>query len=507
MKERINPDIKLSLIRRTSYMLLLVVAVCVIPLALAQRNTTKTKSRQARQPEQRINERGYAFPANTIVVTNTDDSGPGSLRDALAAAVDGDIIDATGISGTILLTSGELQITTAVAINGPGDTSLTIDGNGTFRVFDNLTSGATIAGFTITNGSAPGDSGGGVFNEGGNSATLRLSDCIVSGNSADFGGGIFNLNGALIVNNCTISGNGAAFSGGGIVNSASDAAATLTITNSTISDNSATANDGGGILNVAAASVASIASVIVSNSTLSGNSATGNGGAAANVADVPNLARLTITNSTISDNSATANGGGIYNQGNAQFQIGGTVLNAGSSGENIFNGGQATSLGYNLSSDDGAGILIGTGDQINTDPLLGPLQDNGGPTFTHALLPGSPAIDAGDPSFAPPPTFDQRGPGFPRVSGSLIDIGSFEVQAGGTPTPTPTSTSTATATASPTPTSTATATATATASSTPTSTATATATASPTPTSTARPSPTPRSAPTPRPRPTPPPRP
>ncbi len=475
MKERINSDIKSYLVRSTSYMLLLGVAVCVIPLALAQRNTTKTKSRQARQPEQRINERGYAVPANIIVVTNTDDSGPGSLRDALAAANDGDIIAATGISGTILLTSGELQITHAITINGPGAGSLSIDGNGTFRVFDNLISGVSISGFSITNGSAPGDNGGGIFNEGGNSATLRLSDCIVSGNSADFGGGIFNLNGALTVNNCTISGNGAAFSGGGIVSSASGAAATLTITNSTISDNSATANDGGGILSGAAGSVASIASVIVSNSTLSGNSATGNGGAIANAADVGQFARLTITNSTISDNSATANGGGIYNAGAAEFQIGSTILNAGSSGENIFNGGQATSLGYNLSSDDGAGILIGTGDQINTDPMLGPLQDNGGPTFTHALLPGSPAIDAGDPSFAPPPFFDQRGPGFDRVSGSGIDIGSFEVQVGGTPTPT--------------------------------STPTATGSASPTPTSTARPSPTPRSAPTPRPRPTPPPRP
>ena len=160
MKERINSDIKSCLVRSTSYMLLLGVAVCVIPLALAQRNTTKTKSRQARQPEQRINERGYAVPANIIVVTNTDDSGPGSLRDALAAAVDGDIIDATGISGTILLTSGELQITHAVTIAGPGPESLSIDGNATFRVFDNLTSGASISGFTITNGSAPGASGG-----------------------------------------------------------------------------------------------------------------------------------------------------------------------------------------------------------------------------------------------------------------------------------------------------------------------------------------------------------
>ena len=62
-------------------------------------------------------------------------------------------------------------------------------------------------------------------------------------------------------------------------------------------------------------------------------------------------------------------------------------------------GGTVTSLGYNLSSDDGGGYLTGPGDQINTDPLIGPLQDNGGPTFTHALLPGSPAIDAGDPNF------------------------------------------------------------------------------------------------------------
>jgi hypothetical protein len=505
-----------------SYMLLLGVAVCVIPLALAQRNTKKATGGQAPQPQQRINERGYASPANIIVVTNTADSGPGSLRDALAAAVDGDVIDATGISGTILLTSGELQITHAVTISGAGAQSLAVSGNTTFRVFDNLTSGVTISGFSITNGSAPGNNGGGIFNEGGNSATLRLSDCTLSGNSADFGGGIFNLNGTLTVDSCTISGNEASFSGGGIENSASDAAANLTITNSTISDNSATANDGGGILNEAAGTALSVASLIVSNSTLSGNSATGNGGAIANAADqTPNAARATVTNSTISDNSAITNGGGIYNQGAAEFQIGDTILNAGSSGQNIVNSGRATSLGYNLSSDDGAGILIAPGDQTNTDPMLGPLQDNGGPTFTHELLPGSPAIDTGDPSFTPPPSFDQRGPGFDRVVNLRIDIGSFEVQSGGTPTPTPTSTPTATATptststptptatntASSTPTSTPTATATSTASSTPTSTPTATATVSPTPTSTARPSPTPRIAPTPKPRPTPPPRP
>jgi hypothetical protein len=82
--------------------------------------------------------------------------------------------------------------------------------------------------------------------------------------------------------------------------------------------------------------------------------------------------------------------------------------------------------------------LNGPGDQINTDPLLGALQDNGGPTFTHELLKGSPAIDAGDPNFTPPPYYDQRGPGFPRVRNDRIDVGSFEVQAGSAPSPTPT---------------------------------------------------------------------
>src|SRR5213079_1152122 len=121
--------------------------------------------------------------------------------------------------------------------------------------------------------------------------------------------------------------------------------------------------------------------------------------------------------------------------------------------ENIFNdGGTVTSHGYNLSSDDGGGVLTGPGDQINTNPLLGPLQNNGGPTFTHALLPGSPAIDAGDPNFTPPPSFDQRGPGFDRVVNGRIDKGSFEVQTGGTPTPTPTASPTATPTATTTPT-------------------------------------------------------
>src|SRR5262249_40043510 len=143
-----------------------------------------------------------------------------------------------------------------------------------------------------------------------------------------------------------------------------------------------------------------------------------------------NHANLTVTNSTISDNTASVGGGAVYNDSGGQTaQIGDTVLNAGASGGTIFNNGVTiTSLGYNLASDDGGGVLTGPGDQINTDPMLGPLQDNGGATFTQALLPGSPAIDAGDPSFTPPPLYDQRGLGFNRVMCGRIDIGSFEVQ-------------------------------------------------------------------------------
>jgi hypothetical protein len=177
---------------------------------------------------------------------------------------------------------------------------------------------------------------------------------------------------------------------------------------------------GGGIDNF-------VGNVDVANSTLSGNSAKAGGGINNRVAT------LQIVNSTLSDNSAT-NGSSVCNNRsyygiNTILDIGSTILNAGGPGSNIWNnGGLVTSLGYNLSSDDGGGFLTATGDQINTDPMLGPLQDNGGPTFTCALLPGSPAINAGDPHFTPPPDFDQRGPGFPRVVYGRIDVGAFEVQ-------------------------------------------------------------------------------
>jgi hypothetical protein len=361
------------------------------------------------------------------------------LRDALAITNDGDTIDATGISGTILLTSGELQITHNVTISGPGANHLAVDGNGQSRVFYKRGWNSTVSGLTIRNGHVTNDFGGGIFNDGG---ALTLSDCTVIGNSAYYGGGISNYNfgdatfAMLTLTNSTVSGN-SAYSGGGIFNSMFGGGALVTISNSTISGNSAAF--GGGIQSGGGGPNGPSTLVTITNSTISGNSA-GDGGGIYNSPSPRSYAEVDVNNSTISNNSTTGNGGGIYNHG--FLELASTILKAGSSGENIFNdAGAVSSLGYNVSSDDCGGYLTATGDQINTDPLVGPLQDNGGPTFTHALLFGSPAIDTGDPSFTPPPFYDQRGLGYPRVVNGRVDKGSFEVRVPrATPTPRPHST-------------------------------------------------------------------
>lgn len=384
-----------------------------------------------------------ALQADTITVTNTNDSGLGSLRQALIDANDGDTID-FAVTGTIGLTSGELLVDKSITISGPGADNLIINANATSRVFY-MGSGRTVtlSGLTITNGNVAviQDNGGGIYND---HATLTLNGCRLTENLAGFGAGIFSdgVSSAamLVLQNSTVSDNVATFSGGGIHNAGfGEGIATLEVVNSTLTGNTAP-GDGGGIYNDAETGSATLQ---ITNSTLSANSVNGLGGAVYNDGFAEGSASLAITNSTFSDNSAGQEGG-IYNQGtfgSALVSIANTILNAGA-GQNIFNdSGTVTSLGYNLSSDDAGGLLNGPGDQVNVDPLLGALQDNGGPTFTHELLKGSPAVDAGDPSFTPPPLFDQRGPGFDRVVNDRLDIGSFEVE-GPTPSPTPTPTAT-----------------------------------------------------------------
>ncbi|HEX4696926.1 MAG TPA: right-handed parallel beta-helix repeat-containing protein [Candidatus Udaeobacter sp.] len=409
---------------------------------------------------------GISAHAAVITVTNTNDSGPGSLRQALIDSHDGDTIDFDpSLKGqTISLTSAELVINKSITISGLGPNLLAVSRSQNapaFRIFNLVPErSVTIQGLTISNGVAPQfGCGGGIFDEG---SSLSLINCTVSGNSTDgTGGGICaESNATLTIESSTLSGNYAGDYGGGIANNG-----TLTIKNSTLSGNRGEFA-AGAVLN----GFNGDASLTVSNSTLSGNTTQLHGGG------IWNGGQSAISNSTLSGNSGMT-AGAIVNR-LATLDIKSTILNRGELGPNISNdSGTVTSHGYNLSSDDGGGVLNGPSDQINTNPLLGPLQNNGGPNFTHALLPGSPAINIGDPIFTPPPLFDQRGPGFDRVVNGRIDKGSLEAQEPSL-TPTPTATATPTATLTPTPT--------------------------PRVTPTPRASPAPRSRPTPAPRPRPP---
>ena len=493
--------------------------------------------------------------AATIAVTSLNDSGRGTLRDALANAADGDTINCA-VTGTIVLAIHELLVTNSVNIIGPGPDLLAVKGRSrrVFHVSSNTIVG--ISSLCITNSRDFDYGGGGIYND---HATLMVSNCTISGNmyfsSGGGGGGIYSdgrhgsasltvVNSAFIGNaaqsggavandggnggtavtqiaNCTFNSNYASDGGGGLYNECGDGgSAILQIINSELSSNRGSAF-GGAIANLAA--FAGTATVQIINCTLGNNAAGVRGGGIDNNGE-RGLARTEIIDSSLNDNSAPGWGGGgvftwetlqgraelevssscfndnsagrggdifntgydsgttavevvnstfsgdwapslgsffnegiyggtaavqivhttfnndsssnnicIYNvgtlSGNAILEIGGSILEARGTGETVSNvSATITSLGYNLSSDDGGGFLTGPGDTINTDPMLGPLQDNGGPTFTCALLPGSPAINAGDPNFTPPPDFDQRGPGFPRVAYGRIDIGAFAVQ-------------------------------------------------------------------------------
>jgi hypothetical protein len=431
-------------------------------------------------------------PANAdiITVTNPNDSGPGSLRQAIADAQDGDTINFDPSVSIVTLTTAELTISKSITISAspqmvtverasqtefrifhvmPGHSveinGLTIygghitGGNGGGILNDNSTltiAHCTVWANTIVSASSGNNSGGGIYNSG----TMTLNQVSVNTNNAVWGGdpthipsggGISNT-GTMIIIAGTVQGNMGFYSAGGIYNTGM-----ITITSSTISNNQ-TGNPGhfgaigGGIVNDG--------TMTIQDSTISGNTALGGdivGGYGGGISGNNN----TITNSTITANSALR-GGGVAGGGNiahttfsnnsasiaggalyltSSLELGNTILKAGASGVNIFNnGGSLITHGYNVCSDNGSGLLNGPGDQINTDPMLGPLQNNGGQTFTHALLPDSPAIDAGGPKFTPPPYYDQRGPVFWRLRNDRIDVGSFEVQAGTIPTPTPTAT-------------------------------------------------------------------
>ena len=348
---------------------------------------------------------GIALPslATTWTVTDTSDSltDTGSLRYAVNSAQNGDSINFNlTYPATITLDCndagyGPLVIGTNVTISGPGAANLAISGSSACTVFNvNLGVTATILGMTIENawndGATNNGDGGGIYNGG----TLTVLNSTLSGNSG-LGGGVYNANVAVIVNS-TLSGNDGFHNGGGAFN-----AGTMTILNSTLAGNYTTFSQpvpqGGGIYN-------------------NGN--------------------LTVVNSTLVGNSAgtfaTVAGAGIANDGGT-LTLKSSLFAGEAQGANCANnGGTVTSDGYNL-DDDGTCGLSANGDQSDVTTAatyLGPLQPNGGPTSTIALLTGSTAIDAipvnecTDASGNLVAT-DQRGVSRPQGKG--CDIGAFEV--------------------------------------------------------------------------------
>jgi hypothetical protein len=321
-----------------------------------------------------------SFVVTTLQDKDDQSTDPGicqgavSLRDVIDQLNTGStpqtITFAPGLTGTITLTQGELQITNSMTIDGPGAKLLSISGNHASRVFeiDNPPSGTSdviISGLSVTKGSAIGglNPGSGIENFGG----LTLDGVVVSGNDEE---GIAAQGGSLTISSSTISDNNA----GGIT--CSDGL--TTIINSTISDNPDDFR-GGGLLLFSLPGGSPKAVLI--NVTSAGNQ---NGGIASQNYGNPAAAPLTLENCIIAD--------GVL----GTFAL--------------------TKLGNNL---------------IGANPKLGPLQDNGGPTPTMALLPGSPAIDAGDNSYAMdasgnPLTTDQNG--FQRISGARVDLGAYEMQ-------------------------------------------------------------------------------
>ena len=399
----------------------------------------------------------------TLVVNSTadgpvdfDDSAV-TLREAIVAANNDAIVAPGGEAGsgadtitfdetvftgtqTINIASQLPRITSGVTITGPGANLLTIDaGDGTdsqfgtgngFRIF-NIDDGDSsrqievmLSGLTLTGGDES-NNGGAILNR----EILTLDSSTVSGNASGLGGGIFN-DGEVTATNSTLSGNSSLYGGGGIYTSG-----TATITSSTLSGNSVSGSNGGGVFNSTAGTLTitsstlsgnsvsydyaygggifSAGTVTITSSTLSGNSADlGSGGG------IYNFGTATVTNSTLSGNSARY-GGGISSYTGTATLTNNIVANSLEGGD--LRGGDLLTGSFNLIGDgQNLGALANT---LTDDPLLGPLADNGGPTQTHALLPGSPAINAGNDSVTQ--TEDQRGL-TRNVNG--VDIGAFELQ-------------------------------------------------------------------------------
>jgi hypothetical protein len=372
-------------------------------------------------------------------VTTLDDSlAEGTLRWAITQANqpntgDDTITFAPGLTGTITLNSAlpDLSDTTGrIDIEGPGATALTVarssePGTPDFRIFT-VDAGvkAKLDGLTITGGQA--DQGGGIINEG----DLTIAGCTIKGNRVGFGVILNWEAGSLTIIDTSIDSN-LADEGCGVVNYG-----TFEIAGSAITNNRSGSNfSGGGIVNLGTGTVLNC-TIAYNWDSVSGGIANWGG-------------EISVIDSTIAYNRmayampSSEPGGGVRVLGGTVTLMNSIVaLNFGAVGEGAppsdIDGTVSSTSANNLIGTGGSGGLV---DGVNgnlvgvVDPQLGPLQDNGGPTWSVAPLPGSPAIDAGSNDLIPPGVeYDQRGPGFQRIVNAtgkptaIVDIGAVEWQ-------------------------------------------------------------------------------
>ncbi len=421
---------------------------------------------------------GPSAEAATFTVTNLNDSGAGSLRQAISDANNAagpDVVTfQAGVTGTLTLATGQLYISDSVNIQGPGQAVVTVNANSTSRVFyvyysDGLID-VTISGLTLTGGNAGNSNGGGIVDfgenltldhvtvdtntgsQGGglwmnaNGNSLTITNSIFSGNTAGEGGGIFLYDSGqpVLIQDTVISGNQSTGAGGGVY--LYNPGYNVTIERSTLSGNTASGPGGGLFLYHTHG-----ATVTLRQSTLSGNSASAGGGAYFYTPSNP----VVIENSTISGNQATGNGGGLFFYGSlytgsdirsatiasntAGGSGGGIYLERGSlpventivagntaTSDNDISGDSNYILDHDLVQDTGgAGFTDAGGNIFGQSAQLSALGLHGGPTQTMLPAGTSPAID--NASVASP-AVDQRG--FPRPVGAGFDIGAVEVNPG-----------------------------------------------------------------------------
>lgn len=354
-----------------------------------------------------------------MIVTNNSDSGAGSLRAVIAAAPPGDTITfAAGIS-TINLVSGAIDIVKDITIAGLGKDLLTISGSNicpAFSIEDGFQ--VVIKDISIKNGS--GLNGGAIFNLG----ILTVANCNITDNqAANLGGAIFS-SGTITFLASTISNNAAASVGGAVLNRG-----TLTVSESTLADNT-TSSVGGAIGNEGNATIErstiannsagiaggaiyhSIGVINIINSTISNNFAFNGGG-------IFNTSALTISFSTLAENRSQNTGGILTTQ---TINVKNSIFANNESGNCS---GPVSAFAINFATDNTCPGFI----QVTTDELkLGPLAFNSpGTTQTHALLPGSIAINAASDCTdlaGNPVDTDQRG--VTRPQGAACDVGAFE---------------------------------------------------------------------------------